>query len=83
MEGNQQINFDLNNTLPIVCEECGNESFRPIFFLRKISRFMSPDGQDRVLPIDSLECVKCGHVNKEFNPIPTQTKTKDNEQNEN
>lgn len=83
MEGKQQVNFDLSSTLPIVCEECGNETFRPIFFLRKISRFISPDGQDRVLPIDSLECVKCGNVNKEFNPIPNQIKTKDNEQKEN
>lgn len=79
----QQQNIDLSSTTEVVCEECGNETFRPIFFLRKISRFITPDGNDRLVPIDSLECVKCGHVNKEFNPVPTQTKTKDNEQNEN
>jgi DNA-directed RNA polymerase subunit M/transcription elongation factor TFIIS len=79
----QQPNIDLSSTTEVVCEECGNQTFRPIFFLRKISRFITPDGNDRLVPIDSLECVKCGHVNKDFNPIPTQTKTKDNEQKEN
>jgi DNA-directed RNA polymerase subunit M/transcription elongation factor TFIIS len=79
----QQPNIDLSSTTEVVCEECGNQTFRPIFFLRKISRFITPDGNDRLVPIDSLECVKCGHVNKDFNPVPTQTKTKDNEQKEN
>jgi hypothetical protein len=66
----QQSNLDINSTSPIVCESCGNDTFRPIFFLRKLSRFLSPDGNDRVIPIDTLACLKCDHVNKEFYPIP-------------
>ena len=65
-----QSNLDINSTTPIVCEECGNETFRPIFFLRKLSRLISPDGSDRVIPIDTLACSKCDHINKEFYPIP-------------
>ena len=68
----QQMNIDLNNTTPIICEKCGNETFRPIFFLRKISRFLSPDGNERVVPIDSLACLECNHVNKDFKPIPLE-----------
>jgi len=78
----QQMNFDLNNTTPILCENCGNNTFRPIFFLRKISRFLSPDGNDRVIPMDSLACLKCDHVNKDFNPVPLENNTKENEQKE-
>jgi hypothetical protein len=78
----QQMNFDLNNTTPILCENCGNNTFRPIFFLRKISRFLSPDGNDRVIPMDSLACLKCDYVNKDFNPVPLENNTKENEQKE-
>ena len=91
-------NLDLSSTTPIICENCGNETFKPIFFLRKISRFLTGEdkelGQsivkavrlavkDRVLPMDSLACVNCNHVNKEFNPNPiseqTQNKNKKDE----
>ena len=77
-------NIDIaTKTTPIVCDACGNETFKPIFFLRKISRFLTGEDQDRVLPIDSLACVNCNHVNKEFNPNPiseqTQNKNKKDE----
>lgn len=71
----QQTNLDINSTTEIVCEHCGNNTFRPIFFIRKLSRFLSPDGQDRIIPIDSLACNACGHVNKDFIPVPQSTST--------
>tara|TARA_R110002074_G_scaffold265287_1_gene437525 strand:- start:1160 stop:1432 length:273 start_codon:yes stop_codon:yes gene_type:complete len=61
-------------TTAIVCEACGNETFKPIFFLRKISRFMTGEETDRVLPMDSLACVNCNNVNKDFTPIQTNKK---------
>jgi len=76
-------NLDLSSTTPIICENCGNETFKPIFFLRKISRFLTGEDKDRVLQMDSLACVNCNHVNKEFNPNPiseqTQNKNKKDE----
>ncbi len=69
----QQPNIDIDNTTEIVCEKCTNNTFKPIFFLRKLSRLLSPDGVDKVIPIDSLACDRCGHVNKDFNII-TQIK---------
>jgi hypothetical protein len=75
----QQANLDISSTTEIICENCGNNTFKPIFFIRKLSRFISPDGQDRIIPIDSLACVKCNHVNKDFNPISTINNIKENE----
>jgi hypothetical protein len=75
----QQQNIDINSTTEIACEECGNNTFKPIFFMRKLSRFLSPDGNDRIIPIDSLACVKCDHVNTNFNPISQLNNTKENE----
>tara|TARA_R100000655_G_scaffold42951_1_gene79011 strand:+ start:688 stop:915 length:228 start_codon:yes stop_codon:yes gene_type:complete len=69
MEGQQQkINIDINQTTAIVCEECDNETFIAVTFLRKVSRLISPDGQDHLWPLESMACAKCGHVNKEYNP---------------
>ena len=68
-------NLDIaTKTTAIVCEACGNETFKPIFFLRKISRFMTGEETDRVLPMDSLACVNCNNVNKDFTPIQTNKK---------
>lgn len=69
----QQSNLDINSTTEIKCEKCNNNTFKPIFFIRKLSKLISPDGTDKIIPIDSLACDACGHVNKDFNPI-TQIK---------
>jgi hypothetical protein len=74
----QQSTLDINSTTEIICENCGNNTFRPIFFLRKLSRFLSPDGNDKVIPIDSLACLNCNHVNKDFSPVPSSTQTETN-----
>jgi len=34
-----------------------------------VSKFVSPNGQEQVAPLDTMQCAKCGHVNKEFNPL--------------
>lgn len=73
-----QINFDLNSTTEIVCEECNNNTFKPIFYLRRLSGLLAPDGNSRVIPLDTLACLKCGHVNADFKPqvVKTQEKKK-------
>jgi hypothetical protein len=73
------INVNPSDTLPIVCEECGSDKFRPIFFLRKISKFMTGESEDRVMPIDSLACLECSHVNRQFQPFPNENKNKKDE----
>ena len=47
-----------------------------LLFLRKISKFMTGEADDRVMPIDSLACIECNHVNKDFKPFPTENKNK-------
>tara|TARA_Y100000004_G_C8805710_1_gene365398 strand:+ start:495 stop:749 length:255 start_codon:yes stop_codon:yes gene_type:complete len=71
------INIDPSKTTPIVCEKCGCDKFIPMFFLRKVSRFITGETQDRVIPIDTLACLDCGHVNDSMNV----TKNLDNNQN--
>jgi len=68
MEG-QRMDVDIDSTIEIVCDECGCNVFKPAFFLRKVSKFVSPDGQDRLLPLDTMACNKCGNINKEFQSV--------------
>lgn len=62
------MNISLDKTTPIVCEECGNDSFRQVVFLRKVSKFLAGTTQDGLIPIPSFACDKCGNVNAEFKP---------------
>jgi uncharacterized Zn finger protein len=62
------MNVSLKDTLPIVCEECGNSVFTEGVLLRKISRFVTGTSQDALMPVPVFACSKCGHVNEEFMP---------------
>lgn len=63
-----QLKVSLDKTLAIVCEECGSQAFQEAMMLRKVSKFLTGDAQDGVLPIATFVCVKCGHVNDDFMP---------------
>ena len=62
----QNINIDLNNVDNIKCEECGNETFTPVFIIKHLSALVSPTGQETMVPIQLFKCSKCGHVNEKF-----------------
>jgi uncharacterized Zn finger protein len=63
-----QLKVSLDKTLPIICELCGSQAFQEALMLRKVSKFLTGDAQDGVLPIATFVCAKCGHVNEEFMP---------------
>ena len=66
----QQPQIDISKTTPIKCdnEECGSEFFEEVTVLRKASRLLTGEMQDRVVPIQTFRCADCGNVNKEFQP---------------
>lgn len=70
MQDQGQINIQLEKTLPIVCDECGEEAFMEVTYLRKVSKFLTGSAKDSLLPIPTFACVSCGHVNDEFIPEP-------------
>lgn len=63
-----KLNIDLKKTTGVSCDECANESFQEALLLRKVSRFLTGDAQDGVIPIPTFVCSKCGHINKDFYP---------------
>ena len=68
MQQQQQVN--IASTLPIVCEDCGNETFKEVMYMRKESRLASGLPMDRMVPIQLIACDKCGTFLEEFIPAP-------------
>ena len=62
------INLDINETKPIKCDACGNDTFNQSFIMRLISAVYSPEGEESIMPIPVFECSSCGNVNDIFLP---------------
>lgn len=62
------MNVSIKDTTEMTCEECSHNTFVQVFFLRKVSRFVTGTTEDAVVPVNAFACSKCGHVNKEFLP---------------
>tara|TARA_Y100000593_G_scaffold54640_1_gene102158 strand:- start:85 stop:348 length:264 start_codon:yes stop_codon:yes gene_type:complete len=60
----QMMNVDISQTTEIFCGKCKNPIFVKALRLRKLSALMSPNGQEAVIPMETLVCGSCG---KEWN----------------
>ena len=58
----KQVELDISKADTIQCEDCGNASFIPAFFLKKISALMSPTGKEAIVPVQVFSCGNCGKV---------------------
>lgn len=65
---NPQLNLTLDQTLPVLCEECGGHYFEQVLHIRKASGLLTGTGQPTYMPIPVFACKACGHVNVEFLP---------------
>jgi len=61
-----QLNVSLEKTSPILCEDCGNDTFTQALYLRKVSALLTGTGQEGVVPIPTFVCIKCNGVNEKF-----------------
>lgn len=60
------LNFPIEQSTAMVCEECGNDTFITVFYIRKASKFLVGSPQDIIQPFPSFACSKCHHVNKDL-----------------
>ena len=70
-DGQVQQTIDVNQTTPVRCEKCENQTFKQTLLLRKVSALVSPNGQEQYVPVAVFACEKCGHVNVEFEKMET------------
>jgi DNA-directed RNA polymerase subunit RPC12/RpoP len=58
--GNTKI--DLGKSRPIVCGECGYDTFVDGAKFRRISKLITGTPQDVIVPIDVYLCANCGEM---------------------
>jgi hypothetical protein len=64
-----QVNMSVVAEAPYIeCEECKGTLFEEKMMIKKISRFMTGNSQDSIVPIQVISCAKCGHINELFKP---------------
>lgn len=68
MNNTPKLNVSLNKTVAILCEKCENQTFTESVILRKVSRFLTGQAQDGLVPIPVFACTACSHVNSDFLP---------------
>lgn len=61
----RQINLAEHGTL-IRCEKCNGKYFRDVVCVFKVSKLVTATSEDSYVPIKTLACDECGHVNAEF-----------------
>jgi predicted Zn-ribbon and HTH transcriptional regulator len=66
MEQSQQLTNALSNSTAIVCQSCQNPTFIEVTYLRKISKILTGNKDDTLIPVPTFACSKCGCVNDEF-----------------
>ena len=54
----QTITVDLSTATAISCI-CGGEIFVPAFRIKRLSALLSPSGQEMIIPVQTLICIKC------------------------
>ncbi len=68
----ENLNVDINQTLPVTCDECGGIHFEQVVIIRKASGLLTGTGKPTYIPIPVFACKSCGHVNSEFQPKEIQ-----------
>jgi uncharacterized Zn finger protein len=67
-QGVPQLNVNLSEVPYMECEECKHQIFEEKMMIKKVSKFMTGNAQDSIVPIPVISCAKCGHVNELFKP---------------
>tara|TARA_Y100000310_G_C20621710_1_gene783687 strand:+ start:539 stop:787 length:249 start_codon:yes stop_codon:yes gene_type:complete len=64
----QHAQVDLTHATDIVCDGCQNTVFQLGCFIKRLSEVVSPTGKEMIVPVQTLQCTSCGHINEEFRP---------------
>ena len=65
--GGMPMNFSLNDARDMNCE-CGNNVFLPAIRFKKVSRLVTGEANDSVLPIQVYLCTQCSKALQELLP---------------
>ena len=63
-----EVKEKLGSVPTVVCDACGHYVFREATVFKRLTKDVSPTGEEMVAPVTTYECTKCGHSNSEFLP---------------
>jgi hypothetical protein len=68
---NKQLNVNIKPTdmQPIVCNECDGMYFRQVMAINKVSKLLTGNDKDTMVPVPVFRCDDCGCIPPEFQPI--------------
>jgi len=66
-------NIKQSDLKPMVCEECNGMYFRQVMSINKVSRFLTGQDKDTIVPVPVFRCDDCGAVPEEFQPVIKET----------
>lgn len=64
----QNLNFGIKDTSPVVCDKCDSKVFQNGIIFRKVSKFITGTDKDALVPINIPYCVKCNSPLEEMIP---------------
>ena len=53
----------------IICKECGGMYFRQVMAINKVSKFLTGQDKDTMVPVPVFRCDDCGAIPEEFQPV--------------
>jgi hypothetical protein len=73
MEQGLPLGVSLNDARDMNCE-CGNNTFMPGFRFKKMSKLVTGQAQDAIIPIEMYLCTQCGKALQELLPLELRDK---------
>jgi hypothetical protein len=73
MEQGLPMGMNLNDARDMNCE-CGNNTFMPGFRFKKMSKLITGQAQDAIIPIEMYLCTQCGKALQELLPLELRDK---------
>jgi len=58
--------ISLKDQPTLECEECGSKFFEEVVSIKKVSKLLTGEAQDTIVPFPTYRCADCKHVNEEF-----------------
>ena len=66
------VNIKPSDMHPIKCEECDGIYFRQVVAINQVSKFLTGNDKDTMVPVPTFRCDDCGAIPEDFQPVTTK-----------
>lgn len=78
----QPVRINYRDLTDVVCDNCKDQRFEPVYLLKRASPLVSPTGKELIVAMapplipQIFACYSCGHINEAFLPAPLRASMK-------